>query len=162
MENLKNSKAVEIKKENVKTIEAVEVKKEKAVTEKIEKTFADIISNLKSSDSASFLKTSLGRKESIYKSNLFKGQTEKEMKRSRKILRNNTESLLYSILRIKDETKKVRVINDFITFYKDAFANHDLSISSVASTNTRDDKLDNYTLALSVIKDYVTKNKITL
>jgi hypothetical protein len=157
----KNLKAVETKKESVKAVENVS-KKDEVISEKIDKTFSEIISGLKNSDSASFLKTSLGRKESIYKKTLFTGQTEKEMKRSRKILRNNTESLLYSIIRVKDESKKVRIINDFINFYKDAFALHDLSVLSIASANTRDDKLDNYTLALSMIKDYVTKEKIVL
>lgn len=96
------------------------------------------------------LKTSLGQKTEIYKSNLFDGMDEKKKKAARKKIRNYTYSMLSTIV----ENKSEKLINVFLDFYKSAYVLNDFSFASIASENTKEEKKAILKKGLEIVKGF--------
>lgn len=96
------------------------------------------------------LKTSLGQKTEIYKSNLFEGMDEKKKKAARKKIRNYTYSMLSTIV----ENKSEKLISAFLDFYKSAYVLNDFSFTSIASENTKEEKKTILKKGLEIVKSF--------
>lgn len=99
------------------------------------------------------LKTSLGQKTEIYKKELFEGMNAKQIKSSRKKIRNYVYNLLSNIA----ESKNEKLIAAFLDFYKNAYAVNDFSFSSIASENTKDEKKEVLKKGLEIVKTSLKK-----
>jgi hypothetical protein len=132
------------KKENVTFLQKVESKKFSA-KELLKKAQDDV---------QGLVKTSLGKKEEIYKSSLFEGLNDKEKKSIRKKVRNFTYSLLSSLLKETKEENKIRLAKSFIDFYKSIYCITDFSISSICSENTKEEKKKELAKGLEVAKKF--------
>lgn len=97
------------------------------------------------------LKTSLGQKTEIYKKSLFEGMNEKQIKSSRKKIRNYVYNLLSNIA----ESKNEKLISAFVDFYKSAYVLNDFSFASIASENTKDEKKEILKKGLEIVKQSI-------
>ena len=108
---------------------------------------------------ASFIqKGTKGHKESIYKSEIFEGLSDKEKKSSRKKIRNYVQSLLSSICTAEGESLKT-LCKEFTDLYTQVYAVNDYSLASISSGNTSDETKAMLTQGLDIIKEYNTPNK---
>lgn len=111
-----------------------------------------ILTNLQK-ETSGLLKTNLGtKKASIYKSEIFSENTEKEKKSLRKKLRNTLYSICSSLINEKDETKKKKLISSFNDFYKQVYTTNDYSLQSVCNENLKTEKKDILQQALNICK----------
>lgn len=107
----------------------------------------DVLRSIKEKN-AELFKTSLGTKTEIYKKELFKGATEKQIKSLRKKFRNVTFDFLSTIANNADK----KLIDGFIDFYKQVYVLNDFSFSSIASENTKEEKKEILIKGLEVVK----------
>jgi hypothetical protein len=101
----------------------------------------------------SLLETSKGKLERVYKPDLFVGMTEKQIKSSRKKIRNYVNSIFESIISLdlkKESAKVTKLVNEFNSFYKETYLVNDYSFASVASENSKNK--DTINKALVIIK----------
>lgn len=107
----------------------------------------DVLKSIKEKNQGLF-KTSLGTKTEIYKKELFKGASEKQIKSLRKKFRNVTFSFLSTIATNADK----KLIDGFIEFYKQVYVINDFSFSSIASENTKEEKKAILIKGLEIVK----------
>lgn len=107
----------------------------------------DVLKSVKEKNQGLF-KTSLGTKTEIYKRELFKGATEKQIKSLRKKFRNVTFNFLSSISMNADK----KLIANFVEFYKQVYVINDFSFSSIASENTKEEKKAILIKGLEIVK----------
>jgi hypothetical protein len=101
----------------------------------------------------SLLETSKGKLERVYKLELFVGMNEKQIKSSRKKIRNYVNSIFESIISLeskKESAKVTKLVNEFNSFYKETYLVNDYSFASVASENSKNK--DTINKALAIIK----------
>ena len=96
-----------------------------------------------------------GHKESIYKSEIFEGLSDKEKKSSRKKIRNYVQSLLSSICTAEGESLKT-LCKEFTDLYTQVYAVNDYSLASISSGNTPDETKAMLTKGLDIIKEFNT------
>ena len=96
-----------------------------------------------------------GHKESIYKSAIFEGLSDKEKKSSRKKIRNYVQSLLSSICTAEGESLKT-LCKEFTDLYTQVYAINDYSLASISSGNTSDETKAMLTQGLDIIKEFNT------
>lgn len=107
----------------------------------------DVLKSVKEKNAGLF-KTSLGTKTEIYKKELFDGANEKQIKSLRKKFRNVTFNFLSSIANNADK----KLIDGFISFYKQVYVLNDFSFNSIASENTKDEKKAILLKGLEIVK----------
>jgi hypothetical protein len=107
----------------------------------------DVLKSVKEKNAGLF-KTSLGTKTEIYKKELFKGATEKQIKSLRKKFRNVTFNFLSTIANNADK----KLIDGFIDFYRQVYVINDFSFSSIASENTKEEKKEILIKGLEIVK----------
>lgn len=107
----------------------------------------DVLKSVKEKNAGLF-KTSLGTKTEIYRKELFKGASEKQIKSLRKKFRNVTFNFLLTISTNSDK----KLIDGFIDFYKQVYVLNDFSFSSIASENTKEEKKKILIKGLEIVK----------
>lgn len=107
----------------------------------------DVLKSVKEKNQGLF-KTALGTKTEIYKSELFLGANEKQIKSLRKKIRNVTFNFLSTIATSADK----KLIDGFIEFYKQVYVINDFSFSSIASENTKEEKKKILIKGLEIVK----------
>ena len=108
----------------------------------------DVLRSVKEKNAGLF-RTSLGTKTEIYKKELFEGANEKQIKSLRKKFRNVTFNFLSTIANNADK----KLIDGFISFYKQVYVINDFSFSSIASENTKEEKKAILIKGLEIVKN---------
>ena len=108
----------------------------------------DVLKSVKEKNAGLF-KTSLGTKTEIYKKELFEGANEKQIKSLRKKFRNVTFNFLSTIANNADK----KLIDGFISFYKQVYMLNDFSFNSIASENTKEEKKEILIKGLEIVKN---------
>ena len=99
---------------------------------------------MKNFDFNSFMSTELlksakgGKKESIYKNDIFADVENKKGMRTR--LRKLILNYCASIVAITDEKKEKALAKDFLNFYSSVYKINDFSLASICSANTEESK----------------------
>ena len=99
---------------------------------------------MKNFDFNSFMSTELlksakgGKKESIYKNEIFAEVENKKGMRTR--LRKLILNYCASIVAITDEKKEKALAKDFLNFYSSVYKINDFSLASICSANTEESK----------------------
>ena len=99
---------------------------------------------MKNFDFNSFMSTELlksakgGKKESIYKNEIFEYVENKKGMRTR--LRKLILNECASIVAITDEKKEKALAKDFLNFYSSVYKINDFSLASICSANTEESK----------------------
>lgn len=146
MEELKN---VVVEKEVANNkVNKVSAKKAKAKAKANSLIALDVLKSVKEKNAGLF-KTSLGTKTEIYKKELFEGANEKQIKSLRKKFRNVTFNFL-STIATKNADKKL--IEGFMSFYKQVYVLNDFSFPSIASENTKEEKKKILIKGLEIVK----------
>lgn len=115
---------------------------------------SDIFANFDKA-SEGLCKTSLGKKQDVYKKDVFAECTsESQIKATRRKIRNYTFSALSTIAANKSE----KVIRAFIDFYKEVYIKQDFSFNSVANDNLSDYKKEPIKKGLAICKEFLEKN----
>lgn len=115
----------------------------------------EILAKSQAATASLIQKGTKGHKESIYKSAIFEGLSDKEKKASRKKIRNYVQSLLSSICTAEGESLKT-LCKEFIGFYQEVYAVNDYSFASIASENTKDETKKAITAALIKVQEFNT------
>ena len=115
----------------------------------------EILAKSQAATSSIIQKGTKGHKESIYKSEIFEGLSDKEKKSSRKKIRNYVQSLLSSICTAEGESLKT-LCKEFTDLYTQVYAVNDYSLASISSGNTSDETKAMLTQGLDIIKEFNT------
>ena len=118
----------------------------------------EILAKSQAATASLIQKGTKGHKESIYKSEIFEGLSDKEKKSSRKKIRNYVQSLLSSICTAEGESLKT-LCKEFTDLYTQVYAVNDYSLASISSGNTSDETKAMLTQGLDIIKEFYTPNK---
>ena len=119
----------------------------------------EILAKSQAATASLIQKGTKGHKESIYKSAIFEGLSDKEKKSSRKKIRNYVQSLLSSICTAEGESLKT-LCKEFTDLYTQVYAVNDYSLASISSGNTSDETKAMLTQGLDIIKGFNTPNHI--
>jgi len=90
------------------------------------------------------LKTSAGRKESIYKPQIYNDIPKEKHKNLRTKLRKITENFAKTIVSENDREKLKSLIKDFTEYYKEIYLINDFSVNSICSNNTETETKELY------------------
>ena len=115
----------------------------------------EILAKSQAATASIIQKGTKGHKESIYKSSIFEGLSDKEKKSSRKKIRNYVQSLLSSICTAEGESLKT-LCKEFTDLYQEVYAVNDYSFASIASENTKDETKKAITAALLKVQEFNT------
>ena len=115
----------------------------------------EILAKSQAATASLIQKGTKGHKESIYKSSIFEGLSDKEKKASRKKIRNYVQSLLSSICSADGESLKT-LCKEFTDFYQEVYAVNDYSFASLASENTKEETKKAITAALLKVQEFNT------
>ena len=115
----------------------------------------EILAKSQAATASLIQKGTKGHKESIYKSEIFEGLSDKENKSSRKKIRNYVQSLLSSICTAEGESLKT-LCKEFTDLYTQVYAVNDYSLASISSGNTPDETKAMLTKGLDIIKEFNT------
>lgn len=115
----------------------------------------EILAKSQAATASLIQKGTKGHKESLYKSEIFEGLSDKEKKSSRKKIRNYVQSLLLSICTAEGESLKT-LCKEFTDFYQEVYAVNDYSFASIASENTKDETKKAITAALIKVQEFNT------
>ena len=137
---------------NKKKVNKVSASKAKATAKANILIALDVLKSVKEKNQGLF-KTALGTKTEIYKKDLFAGANEKQIKSLRKKFRNVTFNFLSSIATNAD----MKLIANFVDFYKQVYVNNDFSFASIASENTKEEKKAILIKGLEIVKKNVKK-----
>lgn len=121
-------------------------------------TFDDLFTSLKNATKGT-LKTSLGNNQSIYKDEIFAGQTDDEKKRNRSKIRKYIENIFSTITdtNCTNANKEINV-KAFLDFYFATYRVNDFSLSSICNDNMKQEKKDLFAKGLEVVKAYYNKS----
>ena len=118
----------------------------------------EILAKSQAATASLIQKGTKGHKESIYKSEIFEGLSDKEKKSSRKKIRNLIQSMLSTICTAQ-EPALTKLITEFTDLYTQVYAVNDYSLASISSGNTSDETKAMLTQGLDIIKEFYTPNK---
>ena len=115
----------------------------------------EILAKSQAATASLIQKGTKGHKESIYKSEIFEGLSDKEKKSSRKKIRNYVQSLLSSICTAEGESLNT-LCKEFTDLYTQVYEVNDYSLASISSGNTSDETKAMLTQGLDIIKEFNT------
>lgn len=120
----------------------------------IELKATDLLKKINNSSVNSLLKSNAGISEDIYKKDLFKGLSEKEIKSSRRKFRNYLLNIFSSLINEKIESNKKQLIEAFNQFYKEAYRVNNYEINSLCSSNLSENKKAIIAKGLEIVKSF--------